>query len=119
MLLRSLPVPLPISSTEVHNPGVTVLYMKLKDTYDPPLGKLGLEALMKCPIVKYVRVGGRAYKVKIQTCHLKTTMDNCRAGHYLVDTWKSRVTTPTPSLTGAQLRDPLLASKPLSLKITS
>ena len=42
------------------------------------LGKPGLEALMKCSILWYVRVGDTAYKVKINTCQLKAVMENSR-----------------------------------------
>ena len=50
-----------------HAPGNSVLYIRLKETYDPPLGKLGLEALTKCPIINYVRITGTAYKTKVHT----------------------------------------------------
>ena len=49
------------STINYHNaimdPGISVLYLKLKEKYDPPLGKLGLEALTKCPITMYAQVG--------------------------------------------------------------
>ena len=65
---------------------------------DPPLGKSGFEALLRCPILLYARVGETAYKLKVHTCHLKAILDNSRAGRYFVDTWKSkssvRIATP-------------------------
>ncbi len=73
-----------------------MLYIRLKETYDPPLGELGLEALTTCPIITYVRVAYTAYKVKILTRHLKTIMEKSCVGQYFVDTWKSRSAAPTP-----------------------
>ena len=95
-----------------------MLYIRLKETYDPPLGKLGLEALTKCPVINYVRVTGTAYKTKV---HIKTIMENSRVGQYFVDTWKSRSAAPTPTHTYPHSTELVStdANKTLSLKITS
>lgn len=53
------------TSLETNDSGVSVLCIRLKETYDPPLGKLGLEALTKCPIINYVKISGTAYKTKV------------------------------------------------------
>lgn len=81
-----------------HHPGhISVLYVRLRESYDPPLGKSGLEALTRCPISMYAKVGATAYKIKILTRHLKSVLDNSRPGRYTVDTWKSRLAIPTPT----------------------
>ena len=65
-----------ISYPDAYIPEVSVLYVRLKKIYNPPLGKLGLEAMMKCDILHYVRVGDAAYKIKIKTWQLTTVLKN-------------------------------------------
>lgn len=87
--------------------------------YDPPLGKLGLEALLKCNILHYIRIGDATYKIKIKTCQLKTVMENSRMGRYFVDTWKSRSAAPAP-ITAVHCPQYVTdATETLPLKITS
>ena len=76
------------STGSPRDPGTSVLYVRLMNLYDPPLGKLGLE---ESPIIN------NAYKVKILTQHLKTIMEYSREGHYFADLWKSRSTAPSPN----------------------
>lgn len=54
-LVASVSIP-PIATDS----GVSVLYLKLRESYDPPLGKSGLEALTRCPILQYNYQGGRS-----------------------------------------------------------
>ena len=108
-----------IISPESNISGVSTLYVKLKKKYVPPLGKPGLEALMKCSILWYVRVGDTAYKVKINTCQLKAVMENSRVGCYFVDLWKCRVAAPTPTSAGRRSQYVANTTETLPLKITS
>ncbi len=106
-------------SPEANVSGVSVLYVRLKKICDPPLGKLGLEALTKCSILQYVRIGDAAYKIKIETCQLKTIMENSRAGCYFVDTWKSRSAVPSPFSADRCSQYATNGTETLPLKITS
>ena len=105
--------------SEAHISDVSTLYVKLKKIYDPPMGKLGLEALMKCNILCYARVGDAAYKVKVKTCQLKAVMENSHVEHYFVDTWKCRSAAPTPTFAGCRSQYVASTSKTLPLKVTS
>ena len=92
-----------IISPEANISGVSTLYVKLKKMYGPPLGKLGLEALMKCSILCYVRVGCNSIK-------------GC---HYFVDLWKCRVAVPTPTSAGHRSQYVANTTETLPLKISS
>ena len=87
--------------------------------YDPPLGKFGLEGLMKCSILCYARVGDTTYKVKIKTCQLKAVVDNSRVGCYFVDTWKCRLAASTRISASRCSRYEANTTETLPLKITS
>lgn len=76
---------------------ICVLFVKMKKIYQPPLGKIGLEALLKCEVLQYVKVHDIphiAYKIKIHSKHLKRVIDNSREGCFYVDTWKSSISAP-------------------------
>ena len=56
---------------------ICVLFVKMKKIYQPPLGKIGLEALLKCEVLQYVKVHDiphTAYKIKIHSKQLKRVL---------------------------------------------